>query len=120
MIAGHNIQSGSTTRGYATPVDAQLQKEYAFEVSFIELTQRDNTNIICLLQLAASNIRFGEGVTKEIGMDFANMKARKVGVFTDPTVRNLTPMKQSIEGLEAGGIKYEIFDRVRVEPNDER
>lgn len=53
-------------------------------------------------------------------MDFANMKARKVGVFTDKTVRNLTPMKQSIQGLEAGGVKYEIFDNVRVEPNDER
>ncbi|UZJ57391.1 hypothetical protein CBS101457_006711 [Exobasidium rhododendri] len=99
MINGHNAQAGSTARGYATPVDTQLQKEYAFE-------------------LAASNIRFGEGVTKEVGMDFANMKARKVGVFTDPTVRNLTPMKQSIEGLEAQGVKYEIFDRVRVEPND--
>lgn len=53
-------------------------------------------------------------------MDFANMKARKVGVFTDSTVRNLTPMRQSIEGLEAQGLKYEIFDRVRVEPNDQR
>lgn len=53
-------------------------------------------------------------------MDFGNMKARKVGVFTDPTVRDLTPMRQSIEGLEAQGIKYEIFDRVRVEPNDKR
>jgi hypothetical protein len=32
MINGHNAQSGSTARGYATPVDTQLQKEYAFEV----------------------------------------------------------------------------------------
>ena len=32
MIAGHNAQAGTTARGYATPVDAQLQKEYAFEV----------------------------------------------------------------------------------------
>lgn len=48
------------------------------------------------------------------------MKAERVGVFTDPTVRKLTAMKQSIEGLERAGIKYEIYDRVRVEPNDER
>ena len=27
-------------------------------------------------------------------------------------------MKQSIESLERQGVKYEIFDRVRVEPND--
>jgi hypothetical protein len=32
MIAGHNAQVGTTSRGYATPVDAQMQKEYAFEV----------------------------------------------------------------------------------------
>lgn len=62
----------------------------------------------------------GDGVTREVGADLSNMKARKVGVFTDPTVRDLTPMRQSIEGLEAQGIKYEIFDRVRVEPNDKR
>lgn len=36
MISSHNAQPGSTTRGYATPVDAQLQKEYAFEVSIVD------------------------------------------------------------------------------------
>lgn len=29
-------------------------------------------------------------------------------------------MRQSIQGLEAQGIKFEVFDKVRVEPNDER
>ncbi|PWN45327.1 putative alcohol dehydrogenase [Ceraceosorus guamensis] len=98
MINTHNTLS-STRRSYASPVPLAAQKEYAFE-------------------LAASNIRFGEGVTQELGQDFKNMKARKVGVFTDSTVRHLTPMKQSIEALEREGVKYEIFDRVRVEPND--
>lgn len=32
MIAGHNQSAGASARGYATPVDDQLQKEYAFEV----------------------------------------------------------------------------------------
>ena len=100
MISKHNAQPGANSRGYATPVDHLVQKEYAFE-------------------LAASNVRFGEGVTNEVGMDFANMKARKVGVFTDSTVRNLTAMKQSIQGLDKAGVKYEIFDKVRVEPNEE-
>ena len=86
MISKHNAQPGANARGYATPVDNLVQKEYAFE-------------------LAASNVRFGEGVTNEVGMDFANMKARKVGVFTDSTVRGLTAMKQSIEGLEKAGVK---------------
>jgi hydroxyacid-oxoacid transhydrogenase len=30
------------------------------------------------MQVAASNLRFGEGVTREVGMDLKNMKARKV------------------------------------------
>lgn len=42
---------------------------------------------------------------REVGMDFANMKATKVGVFTDPTVAKLLPMKQAIESLESNGIK---------------
>lgn len=45
-------------RKYATPVNS-VPKEYAFEV-------------------AASNLRFGDGVTAEVGMDLKNMKARKV------------------------------------------
>ena len=37
-------------------------------------------------QLAASNLRFGEGVTAEVGMDLKNMKARKV--CADPPARS--------------------------------
>lgn len=33
-------------------------------------------------------------------MDFANMGATKVGVFTDATVSKLLPMKMAIESLE--------------------
>jgi hydroxyacid-oxoacid transhydrogenase len=44
-------------RSLATPVNI-VQKEYAFEV-------------------AASNLRFGDGVTREVGFDLSNMKARK-------------------------------------------
>jgi hypothetical protein len=32
-------------------------------------------------------------VTAEVGMDLKNMKARKVGVFTDPNILGLAPMK---------------------------
>jgi hydroxyacid-oxoacid transhydrogenase len=30
------------------------------------------------MQVAASNLRFGDGVTREVGMDLKNMKATKV------------------------------------------
>lgn len=52
-------------------------------------------------------------------MDFANQKARKVGVFTDQTVGKLLPMQMALESLDDNGITYEVFDRVRVEPNEQ-
>ena len=58
-------------------------------------------------------------MTREVGMDFANFKARKVGVFTDPTVAKLLPMQQVKESLDANNINYEIYDKCRVEPNQE-
>ncbi|KAK4056198.1 hypothetical protein OIO90_002639 [Microbotryomycetes sp. JL221] len=102
MAAANAIRSGGRSRtvqrGYATPVD--VPKEYAFEV-------------------AASNLRFGEGVTREVGMDFANQKARKVGVFTDSTLSKLLPVQMVIESLEASKVPYEVYDKTRVEPNQE-
>ncbi|RCI05175.1 Hydroxyacid-oxoacid transhydrogenase, mitochondrial, partial [Rhizopus stolonifer] len=36
-------------------------------------------------EMAASNIRFGPGVTSEVGMDLNNIQAKKVAVYTDST-----------------------------------
>jgi len=68
--------------------------------------------------MAASSIRFGPGSTQEVGMDFANMKAKNVLVITDKIIRNLHPMKTATEALERAGIKFEVFDDVRTEPKD--
>jgi len=87
------------TRNLATPVDMSQQKEYAFE-------------------MAASSIRFGPGCTKEVGMDFKNLGAKKVMVVTDGTVQKLDAMKQVAEGLEREGVSYEVFSKSRVEPKD--
>ena len=35
-------------------------------------------------QMAASNIRFGQGVTREIGMDLANLGVERTMVLIDP------------------------------------
>ncbi len=70
--------------------------------------------------MACSNIRYGAGVTQEVGMDLANMKAKKVGVYTDKNVAKLPPFKIALDSLTKAGINYEIFDDVRVEPTDGR
>jgi len=69
-------------------------------------------------ELAASSIRFGKGVTREIGMDLAEMKARRVMVLTDQNLARLQPVATVVESLRENHISFELFDRVRVEPTD--
>ncbi|KAH8106149.1 alcohol dehydrogenase [Cristinia sonorae] len=98
---GAALNAINQMRKLATPVEAPpIDKEYAFEV-------------------AAANLRFGEGVTREVGMDFTNMRARKVGVFTDPNVAKLPPAKMAIASLESQpDLSFEVYDRVVTEPTE--
>lgn len=77
--------------------------------------QTDNDYAI---EMATSNLRFGMGVTREIGMDLADAGAKRVLLLTDPNLVNLLPVQTVRESLEAEGIAYDIFDQVRVEPTD--
>src|SRR5438876_9080865 len=69
-------------------------------------------------ELASSSIRFGAGVTREIGMDLAEMKAKRVMVLTDPNLARLAPVATVVESLRDNRIGYSLFDRVHVEPTD--
>jgi hydroxyacid-oxoacid transhydrogenase len=68
--------------------------------------------------MAASSIRFGPGVTQEVGMDLKNMGAQRVCVVTDETVNKLDAMRQVRESLTREGIPFEVYSKVRVEPKD--
>ena len=70
-------------------------------------------------EMAVSSVRFGVGVTREVGMDLADLGARRVLVLTDPIVRQLAPVATVLESLEAAGVASRVYDRVRVEPTDE-
>jgi len=70
-------------------------------------------------EMAASSIRFGPGVTREVGMDLADLGARNVLVVTDRILRNLSPVQTVLESLETNRIAATVYDRVRVEPTDE-
>ncbi|KAK2761717.1 hypothetical protein FQN54_001545 [Arachnomyces sp. PD_36] len=77
-----------------------MQKEYAFE-------------------MAASSIRFGPGATREVGMDFKNMRdVKKVCVVTDGNVAGMDVMRVVRGALEGEGVEYVVFKDVRVEPKD--
>src|SRR3979490_2877627 len=69
-------------------------------------------------ELASSSIRFGRGVTREIGMDLAEMNAKRVMVLTDPTLARPAPVATVLGTLRDNKISFALFDRVRVEPTD--
>ena len=70
--------------------------------------------------MACSNIRYGPGVTAEVGMDLANMNVKHVGVFTDKNLANLPPMKATLDSLTKANVKFSVYDEVRVEPTVDR
>lgn len=69
--------------------------------------------------MAVSSVRFGAGVTREVGMDLAELGAKRVLVLTDPVVRALPPVQTVLASLEEAGVAAALYDRVRVEPTDE-
>ncbi len=69
-------------------------------------------------EMAASNLRFGKGATREVGMDLADMGTRRALVITDPSLVNLPPVQTVTESLDREGVAYDLFDGTRVEPTD--
>ena len=52
-------------------------------------------------EMAAAAIRFGVGVTREVGCDLADLGVRNVLVVTDPTMARLPPVQTVLESLAA-------------------
>ncbi len=69
-------------------------------------------------QMAASNVRFGQGVTAEIGMDLQAMGVKKTLVVMDPALVDLPTGEVVRRALEQSHIGYDIFSEVSVEPTD--
>ena len=69
-------------------------------------------------EIATSNIRFGPGTTKEIGMDLKDRGLKRVMVLTDPNLREQAPMQTALAAIAEAGVEYALFDQVRVEPTD--
>lgn len=70
-------------------------------------------------EMAASAVRFGAGVTREVGADLAELGVKRALVVTDPTMRRLAPVQTVLDSLAANSIAAVVYDRVRIEPSDE-
>ena len=70
-------------------------------------------------EISAASVRYGAGVTREVGMDLADLGINHALVITDPILRDMRPVHTVLESLEANRIASTLYDRVRVEPNEE-
>ena len=69
-------------------------------------------------EMAASAVRYGAGVTGEIGVDLADRGHKRVMVVTDRVVAGLPPVTAVLDSLQASKIAVVLYDYVRVEPTD--
>src|SRR6187399_111582 len=76
--------------------------------------ERDNA-----FEMAVAAVRYGAGVTRELGMELADRGIRRALIVTDPVVARLSPARAVVDSLDANGVQWVMYDRVRVEPTEE-
>ena len=65
-----------------------------------------------------SAIKFGPGVTREVGYEMNRLGARRVMVVTDPRMASSEAVAITLQSLRAESIDAVLFDAVSVEPTD--
>ena len=65
-----------------------------------------------------SSIKFGSGVTREVGFEMRRLGASRVMVLTDPRMAGSEAVAVTLAALRAASIDVGLFDQVHVEPTD--
>ena len=65
-----------------------------------------------------SSIKYGPGVTREIGWDMEEQGCKRVMVVTDANLSDKEPVGVTLEALRKHGIDAVLFDQASVEPTD--
>ena len=66
----------------------------------------------------SSTIKYGPGVTREVGYDMKQLGTHRVMVVTDPHLVNCEPVSVALESLRMAEIDAVLYDRVCIEPTD--
>jgi hydroxyacid-oxoacid transhydrogenase len=65
-----------------------------------------------------SSIKYGPGVTREVGWDMEEQGCKRVMVVTDANLADKEPVAVTLEALRKHGIDAVLFDQASVEPTD--
>jgi hydroxyacid-oxoacid transhydrogenase len=57
-----------------------------------------------------SNVKYGSGVTREVGYDMQALGAKRVMVLTDPNLVSSSPVTITLNSLRHQGIEAVLFD----------
>lgn len=68
--------------------------------------------------METARIKYGPGVTREVGCDMKGLEARRVLVVTDPRLKESEPVSVALQSLRKEGIDAVLFDQVQIEPTD--
>jgi hydroxyacid-oxoacid transhydrogenase len=69
-------------------------------------------------EMATSGIRYGAGITAEVGMDLADMGLHRVLVVTDANLAGSESVAVVRQSLKDAGVDYDLYEGVHVEPTD--
>jgi hydroxyacid-oxoacid transhydrogenase len=75
-------------------------------------------NLETAFTMDTSSIKYGPGVTAEVGHEMNRLGSRRVMVVTDPGMKQSEAVSITISSLKAEGIDAVLFDGVHVEPTD--
>ena len=78
---------------------------------------RSNTDTAFTID--TSSIKYGPGVTMEIGYEMSRLGSKNCLVVTDPNMKQSEAMTVTQSSLSKENIKVTVFDEVQVEPTDQ-
>ena len=65
-----------------------------------------------------SSIKYGPGVTKEVGFEMNRLGAKRIMILTDKRLSKSESVQTVIDSLSSEGLDAQLYDQVRVEPTD--
>ena len=66
----------------------------------------------------SSSIKFGPGITREVGQDLKRFSLKRVLVFIDPNLVNSQIAATVLESIKMQNIEATVFSDIRIEPTD--